>query len=86
MALVHKRRENSEACKPLCIKQLIMQSVLVVCVLSLAALASLTNGNYFYFSLFQSLNFKFNFKVAFILKSCNRMENIISLFRVPKPF
>ena len=63
-----------------------MQSVLVVCVLSLAALASLTNGNYFYFSLFQSLNFKFNFKVAFILKSCNRKENIISLFRVPKPF
>ena len=86
MALVHKRRENSEACKPLCIKHFIMQSVLVVCVLSLAALASLTNGNYFYFSLFQSLNFKFNFKVTFILKSCNRKENIISLFRVPNPF
>ena len=80
MALVHKRRENSEACKPLCIKQFIMQSVLVVCVLSLAALASLANGNYFYFVLFQSLKFKFNFKVAFILKSCNRKDNIISLF------
>ena len=85
MALVHKRRENSEACK-LCIKLFIMQSVLVVCVLSLAALASLANGNYFYFVLFQSLKFKFNFKVAFILKSCNRKENIISLFRVQKPF
>lgn len=69
MALVHKRRENPEACKPLCIKQFIMQSALVVGVLSLAALASLVNGNYFYFVLFQSLKFKFNFKVAVILLS-----------------
>ena len=67
MALVYKRRGNSEACKPLCIKQFIMQSVLVVCVLSLAALASLANGNYFYLYFFSHLNLNLTLRLLLYL-------------------